>query len=729
MTHTQFPSPASQLSVPNPRRRTRSRPVTLITVVGTAFLRLMEYLPVFPRAVILAVDVPEELATLKLRSDSHRFLFTVPIGQEQTVQSIVASFGTADQLTAIEQLPSAGSSEGMAQLRGIGGAAMRQLTKRQEFQRLLREQLIPLLTMQSGGEMPRLRYVHLQGTAGGMGSEGGIVLFDHVLDALLENCNAAIQSEVHLLGGLSFDGPDFPRVRENSAASVGQWLSKCRHPASDRVWISMFCSELLPVGRNKQQRDSLLLEQYQALFASTIASELSINRSNETLSGPFGSSRLVQSDHFRALAVSKVVADIARVYEPLVAAMVRTTGDIGRVQSFRWRSRTTELPRETVNGALDRALETAASELIDSITRRGVQIDFTPVVTLRDGRQLPLDNVRATFATPLSTVDQASERICLLRTCRVACRQMRSELLLRLGELERAILRMERKAIWAVFRLHGAWLFGLFFREETTVDKAFRVFTELQQAWDDRYEAEAMLQAVEASVAQLTPEIGELTGKLKGLSRILRRALPQGDARQQKPHVIPVPIDEMFSSLLDLVERRASYEAFEHLLAQGVKFVTPRGLAKIVGAADTSVEAIVRATVAGDAATRGPHWGGIVREDQNRQFLVFPPVEPDLARGIAEHHQGLADAFGKITFAETALGSVNVIVLEVTSCRVLDDIWVPYYQQGLDRALRSDLAPLFLSDASTRPLLTATLAPPDQHKLDDAANSASDARS
>lgn len=682
------------------RRRQRPGPVTVVTVVGTAFLALVQYARLLPRCVILAIDVPEELGQLCVRSSPSHILFTISAGRDQTVQSIVKKYGTAQQLESLYNLPRAGSGEGMAQIRCIGGAAMHQLLDRHETKRLIREQIIPMLHMLGGGEIAYVHHLHFQGTAGGMGSEGGIVLFDYMTKELLADNHVVIHSEVHILGGISFNGPDFLRVRENSAASVASWIHKCRHPAADRVWTTLYCQELYPVGKNKPERDAFLLEQHQALMAPAVANDLKINRSNETVSGKWGNVRLVQSDHFRALSAKKRAADIAANYRPIVDDVLRTTADLGRVEALRWKSSAIAKPRESVEGALERVLDAEAQEIIESVSRPGCTHKQIPFIVLKDGRTLWMDNVRSTFATPLRTVQDARERMCLLRTCRLVCKQEAAELRAKAAELEREIEKLERQVMKSLSVLQGWWVLGLLTSDERKIEKAFQSLNDLQQACDALHEIETKLTAIESSLTQLARERADLSGKLKSLSRLLRRALPHGDARHNAAVIEARPIDELFADLLDLVERQVDVGEFVHLLLQGVQRVKPRGLAEIVGAPDTSIEAIVRAVVAAEHVVHGPNWGGLARDDQARRFIVFPPVDLELARGIAEQHQSLPDTFGTVAFAETALGSVNVVILEVTSCREIEDVWVPYYQKGLARACESPMSALYVSDTA-----------------------------
>ena len=670
----------------------------ITTIVGTAFLRLAEYPALLPKGQIVVVDVPNEVDTLRLRRFLDRDVHIVRVGFNRTLQAIVGASGREAQQSALKKLPVINSSDGLAQLRAVGGAASRELVGRREFRRLLKEQLLPELHRMAGGELPAIRLVHLQGTAGGMASRGGIEIYDAFVEACLEESDV-VETDVHLLGAVTFNSREFKRTRENSSPALVEWLDKVRHPLSERVSLSLVCHEVYPVGKDKRLRDSLVIDQLQALSAPATAQALRRTKSNKGADGPFGSARLVRSDHFKSLSTREIGADVARAYLPFLSDVLKCGADLGLVKRFRWRGESRRVPRDGVDDILGRALTSEPEELIESLTRRGAQLASKPSLQLRDGTLLRLSDIGATFSSRLASAGQARRRVTLFETCEAACLDQMDDLEELLDTLRDDAEQLERKVTRAVVQLQGSRWSSMFVSDEAKIAAAAESFEQLRNNADLQAVAEEKLDALNRVVAQVRRERTNLTQKLNSLARLMNRCVPHGDERKSSPIIEPQSIDDVFGELLGLVEQPDStVDATLHLLSQVVKTVTPEGLAKIVGAPDATVEAIVRAVVDGHGSTRGPAWGGLVREDQPDRFIVYPPVEANFARRLRAHHQLLNDGSTPVAFARTALGSVNVVVLEVLNARDQSDVLVPFYLKGLDRALNSEIADLYIED-------------------------------
>lgn len=687
-------------AVAAPRAQRERTSVNLITMVGTAWLTLVEHCEIFREPfVLLPVDVQPEIDKLDLKQFGARYLYPLAVGDNQAVHAMVSEFGTAEQVAALEHLPHAGSRDGMAGVRGIGGAAVRRLVSSEDFRRLLADQLVPLLTTLSGGEMPALHLTHLQGTSGGMGSKGGFVFLDAVLNELIRHTQANIQCDVHLIGSVTYNSPDFPRVRENGSASVGEWLAVSRQPRSQRVTIKVTCHEVAPVGFNKVERDRLLIEQFQGLHSDGLEEAFQVGGANDVYSGPYGHIKLIQSDHMNRLPDTAIAADVAREILPEFATLLRIEPDLdlGHRLHFKGRHRQ-KLARPSISQILDRAFLDPIEELIQSATQDGYATQYVPVIRLRDGRSLRLDDVRSTLAKPTGTLEELHDRISVLKTSHEIVQRVLDDVLDEHAYLRKVYERQVRRAVRRLEQLVGTSLVGLLYGEATKIQHAFDALDDLQAAYDEKRDVEAKIVALKSALRQLREQADDLANKARALVRVLKAVQPQGDAKRAKPVVVARPLNDLLEDLIDMIERDAPLDAFVKRLAQGAKYVTPNGLAAIVGAPDATVDSIVRATIEGDFPVRGPHWGGVTRRDQGKRFIVFPPVKREIREAIEHQARSMRGTWGQVTFARTAVGTLNVVALEVNACRDLHDVWTPYYAHGLKLALHSHLAPLFVSD-------------------------------
>jgi hypothetical protein len=701
----------NELSVFAPRQRPEAELVNLVIVVGTACLPLAEHAELFQGpTVMMLVDAPAELNKVAIKRLGGRFVFRLELGDDQAIHTIVNEFGTPEQAAAVAKLPRTGSREGMAQLRGVGTAVVRKLVSPPEFQRLLAEQIVPLLRKLSGGQMPVVRLILLHGTGGGTGSGGGMVMASAAMEVIVAVTQANVHCEVHLIGAITFEAPNFARTRENSAAAIAEYLALCGAPRSDRVWVRLFCHELFPVGNDKRERDRMLIEQYQALQAEAIQSTFQISGPNSIGDGPFGHVRLLQADHMQRLSDVTIAANVARAHRREIALLLKVEPDLDPQHQFSWHvPRRRKLARVTLAQILDRAFLDPVEELIQATLQDGMEVHYVATVRLRDGRELRLDDVRATLAKPTMTIDELRDRLGVLKTCREMCQQIADELRDELAMIFTGYRRATRIAIRRLQQLVKLTLSGLLYGNSAKIERAMDALEELREIHDEKRDVEAKLRALKNALHQLDEDLTDLTSKLRRLCRVLRAAQPQGDAKREEPVIVARDVNDLLPDLLDLVERDAPQNEFISLLTLGVKYVTPRGLAAIVGAPDATIDAIVRATMDGHFHRHGPHWGGATRRDQATTFIVYPPVAASIEKAIREQARSMRDTWGQITFARTALGAVNVLAVEVVACRDLHDVWVPYYAQGLERALASPLAPLFVAD--TAPLIALGLIP------------------
>ncbi len=196
------------LSQPHRRMRRRIKP-SLVTIVGTAYLTLLEYLAAFPESIILACDVQSELDALRIRPISSRHVVTIPFGASDSLQSIVIDHGTPQQVAAAMALPRVSMSNGCSQLPVVGALAMTHVLKRSQFRQLLRHQILPSLHAWAGGELSVLEHLHFQGLSGGSGSLGGLELVRELCSEVNSSWGIPLRSKLHLIGAVSYQGPAF----------------------------------------------------------------------------------------------------------------------------------------------------------------------------------------------------------------------------------------------------------------------------------------------------------------------------------------------------------------------------------------------------------------------------------------------------------------------------------------------------------------------------------------
>ena len=151
--------------------KNESPPVTLIVLVGTAFLGLVDFIKIFGKAVVVVIDARTELDLLRVPDDFEGKLYKLPVSDEQNIHELVGEFGTQEQLDALSDKPAISTDDGTGQSRGVGGAAAKHLFSQPQIQYLLHSQIIPSLWSLGGGECPRDRTWSMPGPCPIRGSE------------------------------------------------------------------------------------------------------------------------------------------------------------------------------------------------------------------------------------------------------------------------------------------------------------------------------------------------------------------------------------------------------------------------------------------------------------------------------------------------------------------------------------------------------------------------------
>lgn len=681
------------LNAPRRRSRRRHKP-SIVTLVGTAYLQLLEYLEVFPESIILACDVQSELEALRIRPIPCRHVITIPFGVSDTMQSLVSSQGTPRQLAAALSLPIISLSNGCSQLPVVGYLAMKRVLDRTQFRSLLRNQILPSLHAWSGGELGVLRHLHLQGASGGSGSLAGLEIVRELCSEVNASWGIPLKCEFHVVGAVSFQGPEFLRTRENAGCTIAEVVDLTKSVGSTNE-ILVYLHELAPVGIDKSLRDALAIEQLQAFMAPNVTEHVARTAPNYAPQGPLGHMTSVQTNHYRPLDQAIVAANIATAYLPQIVNLMSAQADLSLVNRLDLRRTETPRARESLERILERALETRPDEVIGAVTQPHSKIEYLPQVELNDGRMLDLSDVSSTFCQPIKSATACENRLILLLTCGQAVELALEEAELQVRDALDAIDESTTRAMRAIRDLRGELWFSWLRSTSRKIDCAESAFAQLRAASDYATDCRAKATALQLANRALNTESDGLQDRLRRMSNLLASCLPRGDSHRHLAAVTAKPLDEIFEELMAATSNGIPQSDFVHLVNQAAQFVTRWGLGEIVGASDSSIEAIFASIASGEHRTEGPMWGGEPRHDQPVRFLVFPPVSSDLETLVREHHAN-SHSPSMIAFAATGLGSINIVELALTHFTSASDLTVPFYRKGSEQAAASHLRDLII---------------------------------
>jgi chaperonin cofactor prefoldin len=581
--------------------------------------------------------------------------------------------------------------DGIGQIRGFGEMAVREIIGRADFQTFAR-QLPGTLLSAAGGEMPRVVFDTYLGAAGGQASWGAQLLWEELLSILIANTGATIDSFVHVVGGISFTGPAFPRTQANASASIAQWLHRNNHLPGDRVNLTLHLSEISPVGTNKPLRTQLLLDHYSALQAPAVEKNIKGMRSNRAAAGEYGNVLLTRSDRFQGLSKPQIVGEVASAYLPKLAAALKVTADPGQFKGLSFEYQHSSDHRLSVKQALAQAMRARDVEQLVDLVLAPRHTRAEPLLAIHGGGTIDLQRVREHFAKPVASLKEVRQRISMLKG---AIKVVASEI----TDLRRQFERIEAHLEEDIEEIEASFAQLLGRRNSKQVTALLEKLIGARQINETIEEMHSELSVLRKAEEDFRTELSELLARLGRLYRGVKACSSQTIEREGPAWIVPIALSRRLAELLAVADTMGDdLAAMQHALSTMTGYVTLDGLTRITRAKSATVESIVSEVVSRQHTRKGPNWGGAAREDQSDAFLVYPPVEPTLQKRLVARHRQLGHDLTRISFSPGADCSVNLSILELRSCTELREILTPHYQTGLAQVLASEARPLFLSD-------------------------------
>ena len=670
--------------------------VRLFLLVGSAWLSVMDRRDFTQGRYVAPLDNLTELQKYS-HLEGEKNYWPIPLGGSSTsIQSIVQSVGTDEQVAAMAHLSTIQVHDGLGQVKGFGDAAMLRELSPERLGQL--EHLESQLRDLAHGSLTELRILFLSGISGGTGGAGLLRLFQTVTD-LFSSHSLSITATVHLLGPLSFEARG-PRTLRNAGCSVAEWAAVLAEWQNPKVGISVVCHEVQPVGDDVVQRDRLVQERVYVLEAPVVEESLSIARTNHSADGRFGNVLFPRTAHFERVSDRQVLSDLAAEYLGIVDSLLEPTGslEVDRIE-FDYVDQSASVP--TAQSLLDELeLFTSRSGIRTRLTEScSRQISARAIAILPGRDQLPVGNIREVITEPVTTPGEAKDRLRLLSGLKRAVHGG-------IGRTEQEVLELSARntelanaAAAAVLQLGGCGFSALFRSAEALRERsivAIELFLESSRLLG---EAKAELTCLVNLQDYLEGQYEALLSRLERLAVALESSISRGCDVDLTPHVIGRPIDECFGPLMLAAGRDPADEAssFRRTLKHSVGTVTLHGLAKIVGAKEATVEAVVDAAIQRDG-DQSPPWGGAIRSDKpDSNFVVYPYVAPETKSQIERHHERIGTHF-KTAFADETAPTRNVIKLELRHGRGLSDFFTPLHEVHVTKALESELGPLFMSE-------------------------------
>jgi hypothetical protein len=672
--------------------RGTSRGIVILVVQGGNNAELVRHYRLCKADLVIVIDVEKELARLLTGVLPPHVKFFA-LGPGHTARTLAEGASPAIQCS-IGNTAGMNAESGLGQLRALGYLATKLLLESQEMQSFLSRDLLDFLMKVSGGVLDSVLVVCAGSVAGGTASAGLLFTVAAIEQSILERTNATVEVELHITGAISYAGLG-PRVHKNAAAGVVEALAyvTARHQ-HNRTIRSLRLTELPPCGDDRAARARYMLEMEQAAQCAAVGEILDRNAPNNSQNGPLGNVTIWRSGHFSPLHPRNHVArDIAPGYFQLLRQLLLESNPhpslIGRLTLA---TRRQALPREGLDGILDRAATTDINDLIAAVAQPGFKLTIAIDAILASGESLRLSDARTVWAAMPGTMAETHSRLILQSTClrvldheiakletQLAQTEHRGNLLAR--ALTRNIKVLRHPSLWS--RLKHL-LFDTAPSADVLGSTAGQFRTAVEQMQQLKDELDALRNAhrlVEAEHNYLTERIAAIMARLDAL-------VPRGQRQQSQPMVVAKPIDAVLPDLLQLTDEMTD-EHISGILLSAVDQVTEHGLATITGANPPRLE-VIASRIVQRRFTLTPPWAGKPRMLDGREIHVLPPLSPETADKLRQLI-GKHDPTITLVIAERMPASINCVTLYASPVTSLDkDVFTQYLRRSLLEACRDE---------------------------------------
>jgi hypothetical protein len=675
--------------------RTQDVFATTITVCGGGsakpFLREPELLP---PGIIIALDVPSELATLPTRQVPGREVYPLPIGAGETLATLAA---TADQAMqhALLNRPGTNLALGLAQLGGLGRELAIRLTNAAAFQLFVQTVFLPALYRLCRGMPETIQNLSIAGGGGGTGSQAALIVAD-ALDLTVGAYTDATRELRHIsLGPMNvLDHLGGHVIKNAASANLVNVAFAHRQPRDPKSYRTYAVIDDAPNGGLARQRECWICEVGQTLFASQVTELLRRLQPNQSAVSEFGNNALFALSRYPGIAAGRVAADVAAAIEPVVQQILRAAVDLTVLKSLA--AHASRRPASVPSAA---SLAELAAVISDETLQVAIEAAslFAPtrvIAVTADDERYDVTEPQLTFASSPQTPVEMGQRLGMLRTVAFQNAQVAAEQELARQEAE-YLLANRRRAT-------QQWQAALQRRGWRRWSAPAQALARLVAAIEDQRKAFLLLEELEEVcrahhrlAQQLDSEIAAIEARLTRLAARLDGAARQALAAAEATLVVPVSSNTCFAALLAASDLDDEAE-FLDTLRRSVQFVTLAGLQRIVGAPSTRPEELLQAIYRGEGVIVGPHWGGKRRQDKALRLLVLPPLREQDAAVLREQHERLNGRAAHLLFADLATLSVNIVLLEMHTCQQPKEMFPKLLRKGLLDALASEHPVLFL---------------------------------
>lgn len=672
--------------------------LTVLVLVGGHGQRLLPWVHLLYPFVqyVIVVDAEHELERSR-RPKGKMLVQFFSLGLGHTAQSLLSGCSPAVQ-SHIRSIGGMAASGGMGQCILVGREAGKRLVDSPDFQRFIKQQLVPELRARSGGTIPEVRFLTLGSLAGGTYSGAELPVAEGAAAIVQRQTGAIVSVEYLATGGLTYEGLG-DRTWQNTASALADLTFNVTDPNRDPLLVRRLRLIDLPVcGRDQDRRDVYLTAIEQVARTRSVAYELERDAPNNALDGRFGNVQIWEAAFGQELQLRDDIAPVvASLYLPPLATVLARQPVARDDERLELADARTPLPTcsvdEVIADAVERPVEQSLAELLVPTQRH----DVTAWVHLDATRRERIVDLPERWAAPATTVATLDERLQFVRRLGAMLANESATLAAQRDdeeELQAAAVKRYRKTHGRL-NPEGAWghLLSAVSSTGSKLNRLHRAGETIRQSADELAQVSAEQAEVARGIVIVGAECDYLEGRLKKLISSIQEAGPElGAAR---PRVTVRPLDERLLDLWQACDQ--SSEALAEAILESVALATLDGLAAVTGASAARVEEVAQRIVNGECyATPAVPWGGQRRASDGRTIHLLPPVESwvreSLVKAVAAKDERLDLDFVDATVV------LNVVAVTMRKVREIDDLFTAPLRSALEEVQASACPEMFLPE-------------------------------
>lgn len=660
----------------------------VLVVVGGALASLVRWPGAANVDELIYFDVPDEIDAAR----AHKRVKCFRIIGRETVMTLLNSVSSDHELAEyLRGLPAVSLRAGLAQLRMLGVLVGLKLQKDRHFKNFIQE-VFESVSRRHNGVLHEV-HIAFAGSGAGGTAAGLIRMLGALPRIFLDQSEAIVNVRILRVGSLTYAGLG-PHVQHNlpptALGDLTWYLARDRHPRETR---SLTLTELPLVGGSRELRDEVALQAVQARQSASTRLTVALGAVNWTMAEHrLGGVELVRPAYHNPMTETEVAAEVCRQFAPQIHDILATPADRQRVGEVTFRTQRHTSHLASVEALVERAREAFRNPKPDDFEdacHEVPRLTGTGEVILQ-GHRGPLGTagrLEEAVSAPCKSESDFRDRLSLLRGIEESFRNAAAKREKALTGLETRRQEAKvalRKAIDSIWPMGPVGKIRKRFASPATLldvnlSNAIAQWREASATYDTvKQERDILIGAIE----MVRNCAKEFTGRL---SRLLKAANGEYTEETAGPTAL-VEAGDLDDVLAEAHHADENNETLRSLLAGSVRSVTLAGLSMIVGAKSSRPDAIIRAIATG-APHESPWWSGCEPAGPGLRIVVIPPVEPDAWRDLIRAKEQDKDARYVLKMADTTVGSINVLQMDVHACSAVDEVITPRIRTILEEEI------------------------------------------